>query len=298
MTEAYSGTGRPTDPLDTDPLDSPPVHDGSSTTGATYAQPDTTYTEAGSGGAGGSGGDGSTDTKQAVKDEATEVASTLRGGATRVAGAEKDMVKDTASEALGQAKETAAQARSQAKDLFAQGRSEVTQGANDQLRRLSGGASALSGELSSMADGSSEQGLAAELARQASSYLQTASSWLEEREVGDVMQDVTAYARRRPGTFLAIAAGLGLVAGRVARSLKDESSQPTPPSGSEEGEGTSTSALSGYQAADPSPDGTAPTTAGYPVVSEAIPLTAASTPAGTAAGTPSGGYGVPGGEVR
>lgn len=44
---------------------------------------------------------------------------------------------------------------------------------------------------------------------------------LETKEPADLLNDVRRFAARRPGTFLAIAAGVGLVAGRLTRGLSD-----------------------------------------------------------------------------
>jgi len=45
-----------------------------------------------------------------------------------------------------------------------------------------------------------------------------------------VLEDVKSFARRRPGAFLALAAGAGLIAGRLTRGLaaasSDEDTQP------------------------------------------------------------------------
>ena len=138
--------------------------------------------------------------------------------------AEKSMAHDTTAEATERAKETLAEAKTQVRDLWQQSRSELAEGAGVQLQRLSLGAKTVSDELSTMASASDDPGIASDLARRASGYLSSASTWLEDRSPEQVLGDVSRYARRSPGTFLAIAAGLGLVAGRVARSLKDDSS--------------------------------------------------------------------------
>ena len=39
----------------------------------------------------------------------------------------------------------------------------------------------------------------------------------------DLLEEARSLARQRPGTFLAIAAGVGVLAGRLSRSLIDES---------------------------------------------------------------------------
>ena len=157
-----------------------------------------------------------------VKVKASAAGSTAKEGAGRVMDAEKQMAHDTAHEAKNVAKDTVAEARTQAKDLFSQTRDEISRTAGEQLQRLSGTTSSLSSEFGKMASSSQEGGLAASLVEQASSYLDRATQWVEGREPGDLLTDVKHYASRHPGTFMAVAAGLGLVAGRVARGAKDD----------------------------------------------------------------------------
>jgi len=44
---------------------------------------------------------------------------------------------------------------------------------------------------------------------------------LETKEPSDLLSDVSRFASRRPGTFLALAAGVGLLAGRLTRGMRD-----------------------------------------------------------------------------
>ena len=160
-----------------------------------------------------------------AKNESADVAHSAKDAAGSVLEAEKAMVHDTAAEATDRAKETFADAKTQVKDLWAQSRAEISDGAGVQLRRLCVGARAVSDELATMAAAPDEPGVASDLARRASGYLSTASEWLEDRKPDEVIADVSRFARRSPGTFVAIALGLGVVAGRVARGLKDGSSE-------------------------------------------------------------------------
>jgi cell division septum initiation protein DivIVA len=223
---------------------------------------------------GGSGGGASGQAKQAAstakdeaaslagtaRDEGSDLASTAANAAGSVVDAEKAMARDTVDEATDRAQETVAEAKAQIKDLWAQSRHELNEGASVQLQRLSLGARTISEELDTMASASDDPGIASSLARRASGYLSTAGEWLEDRGPDEVFAEVARYARRSPGTFLAIAAGLGLVAGRVARSLKDDSS-----SGESTGTSTGTSAAStgtgAYGTPSSSADGTTGTSA-------------------------------------
>ena len=71
-----------------------------------------------------------------------------------------------------------------------------------------------------MAQNSEQQGPATDLVKQAAERTSTVASWLEDREPGNVVDEVTRFARQRPGAFLAIAAGAGLLVGRLGRGLK------------------------------------------------------------------------------
>jgi vacuolar-type H+-ATPase subunit H len=167
----------------------------------------------------------SSSTSETVKGEAAGVAQQAGQSARDVTDTAKEKAQETVGVAKDKAKETVGEARSQARALFDTSRSELTDQASSQQRRLAGGIRSFSSELSSMAAGEvPQEGLATDITRQVSSYLDRVGGWLEDREPGDVLDEVSRFARRRPGAFLAIAAGLGLVAGRVARSLKDESS--------------------------------------------------------------------------
>ena len=224
MTDQYGRPTEPRDPLGTAGM--PPAYPPAPAVPAAT----TTY-----------GTDHDTDEpgrKDAAKQEASDVAhhAGQSAGEVKDVAAEKtretaDQAKATAQETAGQAKETAQQtvavAKDQARQLWDQGRGELSEQASGQQTRLASGLRSFSGELTSLADGNAQSGLAADLARQAGDYLEKAGRWFEDREPEEVLADVQAYARRHPGTFVAVAAGLGLVAGRLARSLKDAGDSDT-----------------------------------------------------------------------
>jgi len=147
-------------------------------------------------------------TTQAVRDEAANVGQTVREAGGQVAG--------TATE---QAKEVVSEARRQARDLVGEARQQVRGQASTQQQQAADRIRSLADELREMAEKSGQSGLAAELAQQASDRAYGFASWLEQREPGDLIEEVRAYARRRPGTFLFGAALAGVVAGRLTRGL-------------------------------------------------------------------------------
>ena len=141
----------------------------------------------------------STSTKDAAVSEARGVAETAKEQAGSVAG----------------------EARSQAQQLLSQTRQEVQDQAGQQQNRIADSLRSLAEDVSSMAD-RSEPGMAKDLAQELSERASTAATWLEQRDPGSVLDEVRQFARRRPGTFLALAAGLGVIGGRMSRAMVDE----------------------------------------------------------------------------
>ena len=138
-----------------------------------------------------------------------------------------DAGQQVASVAKDQAQNVVAEAGSQAKDLLTQARSELTQQAGAQQQRLAEGLRALGDELEAMTHHSEQSGMATDLAKQAATRSHDAASWLDSREPGHLLEELQSFARARPGAFLALAAGAGLVAGRLGRGVKDAGSDDT-----------------------------------------------------------------------
>jgi hypothetical protein len=169
---------------------------GSTTTGTTGTTYDTTGT-----------------TYESTTPDAREEAANLAGEAgdagRRVAGTAKEETK-----AVGY------EVRRQARRLADEVGSEVRQQASTQQSRAAGGLRNIGDELSNMADGSgSGSGFAADVARDAGQRVGAVAQWLDERDPKDILEEVKGFARRRPGVFLAIAVGTGVVIGRLTRAL-------------------------------------------------------------------------------
>lgn len=134
-----------------------------------------------------------------------------------------DTAKDAGAQVVQSAKEQVGdvtkEAGRQARDLLDELRTEATDQAATQQQRAAGGLRSLADELSGMARRSEQDGPATDLARQAAGRMEDVAGWLEHRDPGDVLGEVRAFARRRPGAYLAIAAGAGLLAGRLTRGL-------------------------------------------------------------------------------
>lgn len=186
-------------------------------------------------------------------------------------------VKDTAAEQAGhvagtakdEAKNVAHEAKSQAKDLYAQTQSELKEQAGVQQKRVASGLRSIGDELGSMADGSENPGLAGDLVRQVSDRAGSAASWLDSRDPGSLLAEVKSYARRKPGTFIAVAAIAGVVAGRLTRSLAQSAAEEK----AEEKEADATAPASSTSPVTPAPVTPAPVTPAPVVGTTSAPST-------------------------
>lgn len=129
--------------------------------------------------------------------------------------------KHVAESAKGEAQELVGEAKGQAQDLLQQVRSEATSQVSAQQERVAGSLRTMSDQLEQISQGKSvESGTATNLISQTAGQVGQVAGWLENREPADLLSEVRRYARRNPGTFLAGAALLGLVGGRLTRGLQ------------------------------------------------------------------------------
>lgn len=223
----------------------------------------TTTTSSGVGTSSNGGSDSGT--AGVAKDQAGQVAQGAKQASQQVAG-----------EAKHQAGEVRAEVGNQARTLLHQTQGELKTQASDQQQRLAGGLRALGQELSQMASGGEPQnGPASDLVNQASQRVDAVAQWLESREPGHVLDEVQTFARQRPGAFLAIAAGAGLLVGRLARGAKDAASDDSS-SQSLSSEAVILPETTGYTTPVGGPTAADPIEPGYPYAS--APATAPATP--------------------
>jgi ElaB/YqjD/DUF883 family membrane-anchored ribosome-binding protein len=142
--------------------------------------------------------------------------------------------KHAAETARDQAAGVAAEASRQGRNLLRQAQDQAGHQVSQGHERLATGLLSVSDELRSMADSSGQDSLAAGFARQAASWARDAGQWLGDRRPAQVLDEAQSFARRRPGTFVALAAGAGLVAGRLTRGMTAASSGATAPDGGPE----------------------------------------------------------------
>ena len=201
---------------------------------------------------GGAGSTGGSDSKTAVaKDQAKQVGQDGKEAAKNVAGT-----------AAAEAKSVAAEAGSQAKNLLGTVTSEVKSQAGSQQQKITEGIRSISDELKSIAE-KSDNHTVSSVVKQVSQRTDSAATWLEGREASEILEDVKAYARRKPGAFLAIAAGTGLVVGRLTRGLtgnKDSSSSSQGFTGTNTG---TTGTTAGYTEVDSDLYSGTPSTGGF-----------------------------------
>jgi hypothetical protein len=163
---------------------------------------------------------------------AGSTAAAARDEAAGVAGEAKDASRRVASTAKDEATRVAHEAKSQGRQLLTDVSGELKEQAGQQQQRAASGLRSIGDELRTMASNSQEQGMAAEVVGQVAQRVSSTAQWLEARDPGSLLTEVKSFARRRPGVFIALAAGAGVVAGRLVRSLSEsagDDSGPTAP---------------------------------------------------------------------
>jgi len=188
---------------------------------------------------------------------ARDQASDVKDHAVRAGGDVAGTIQERTSDVVGEAK-------SQAADLVGRAREELRDQATTQQRRVADQLHQASDEFSSMVRDSDAQGMAADLVNSAAERTGRVAGWLDEHDPSSMVDEVRMFAARRPGTFIAMAAAVGVVAGRLTRSAASQSVS---------GQGAS----SGTQAASPVPPGPAGRSrapvSGIPVTGTTAPAT-------------------------
>lgn len=159
--------------------------------------------------------------------------------ATQVAQAAKDSSGEVAQSVATQTQAVATEAGHQARDLVQETRSQVRDQAGAQHEKAVAGLRALVDELHAMAQNSGQSGPATQAAQHLADRAQHAANWIEEREPGDLLEELRRLGRRRPGAFLGGAALAGVLAGRLTRGLTAASSEDSQPSQDRRSQATS-----------------------------------------------------------
>ncbi|MDQ6726883.1 MAG: hypothetical protein M3066_12060 [Actinomycetota bacterium] len=170
------------------------------------------------------------ETATTAKRESRRVASTATAQATRVKGTavgQGKVVARTAGEdvrELGatvrdQADQVRGELAGQARELLSETRDQLQAQADVQTGRLAAALLQVGTQAVALAGGRPEEaGPLAQYAEQAAGWLDACAAEIEERGLEGIAADVTDFARRRPGVFLAGAAVVGFGVGRLIRS--------------------------------------------------------------------------------
>lgn len=160
-----------------------------------------------------------------AKQRAQETAGTAKQQASEVAGTAKEQAGAVAQSAQEQAGAVIGEAKHQALGVLDELRRQVDEQSSTQRDRLSAFLRQAGQELSEMAGGSQGSGMATSLVRQAGDRASTWGDTLDRHQPAELLDQVRAYARRKPGTFLLGALAAGLLAGRVTRGATAASSR-------------------------------------------------------------------------
>ena len=136
--------------------------------------------------------------------------------------------RQVASAAAEEAGRLTQESRQQAQNLVQEARSQVDQQARTQRDRLVGTLHAVGEDLEKLANGEqpgSER--TTRIARQLADHTRQLGDRLDGREPTEILEEVRAFARRRPGTFLLAAAAAGVLAGRLTRGARDAEPAPS-----------------------------------------------------------------------
>jgi hypothetical protein len=173
-------------------------------------------------------------TKNRVKEQSSQVAQ----GAAHTG-------QELAHTAVEQGTHVAQEAGQKARGLVDQAQAELKGQAADRQKRAASGLRTIGDQLRSMADQSGQQGTASGVVHQASDRVQQVADWLEQREPGQVVEEVRNFARRSPGTFLTGAVIAGVLAGRLTRNMASRADQGGGDMGSRPSDQTETGAPAG-----------------------------------------------------
>ena len=185
--------------------------------------------------------------------EPTRSPSRTSDGGTVSAVAES--ASDVGAEAGAQVKAVAQEASAHVRELADRARSDVRQQAQVRAGQAADGVRTFSSQLDALAAGDVDgAGPLAEYVRDASARASRLAGRLDQGPDA-VLDDVRAFARRRPLVFLGVAGVLGFAAGRLLRSGASAATDEVP------GQGDGRAALSPAFVAGPAGSPSAPITA-------------------------------------
>jgi hypothetical protein len=177
-------------------------------------------------------------TQSMAPDRAARPVSTtgvVRDEAAGIGRSAKDAGGHVAQTAADQARELAVETRQQGHNLMQEGRQQLQEQVVSEQQRAARRLTTIADELAEIAEGRSTSATMSAVARQGADQLHQLASWLQNREPGDLLEEVRSFARRRPGAFLFGAALAGVAVGRITgagvaavKESNDNGSTPVP----------------------------------------------------------------------
>jgi hypothetical protein len=133
-----------------------------------------------------------------------------------------------ASTARDEAGRVADEAKRQGRELYHEAAHRARQEAQLQTSRAANGIRSFSQDLRSMTEGQTNaQSPAVDWIRQGSRQIESFADHVDRRGIDGLMDDVNSFARRNPGTFLAVTFGAGVMAARVLRNMSGDNGHRT-----------------------------------------------------------------------
>ena len=162
------------------------------------------------------------ETKRVASTTATQakrVKGTAVGQSKAVARTANQDVRELAGTVRDQADQVKGELADQARELLSETRDQLQAQADLQAGRLAAALFQVGTQAVALAGGRpAEAGPLVQYAEQAANWMDMAAAEIEERGLEGIASDVTDFARRRPGVFLAGAAVVGFGIGRLIRS--------------------------------------------------------------------------------
>lgn len=153
--------------------------------------------------------------------QAADVAATAADQTREVATAAKGAAGDVASTAMEKAAEVTSEATEQVRNLVAETTTQVRTQAEAQTTKVAEGIAGLSDQIRALLDGRPEEAEAIrDYLQQGATKLTALSDRLQSQGLEGTIAEVQRYARRRPGTFLLGALGVGFGVGRLVRGVQ------------------------------------------------------------------------------
>lgn len=160
--------------------------------------------------------------RHGVSGDSTGTADVAKDEGRRLQGEAGAAAQHVSSTAQHEAGKVAEEAKQQASNLWHQLQRDAGDQASHQQDRAAKSVRAVSDDLAGLRRGEEpKDAVTRDLLSMADERVSAIADRLENSSPQDLVQDVRRFASTRPFTFLAIAAGVGLIAGRVTRGLAD-----------------------------------------------------------------------------